>query len=348
MSCIVAVDLGYGHVKVETRSQAGALVRDCFPSFVALGSDGGSAALESFARLDLLSVQVNQRSYVVGKDSVPRQTIERNREAAYSQTDAYMALMLGALWHARREVIDVLVVGLPMNTLRTYSKLLKQRLVGRHVIPDFRCGNRGDGRADISVEVRAVVVLGQPVGAFLAACESKPELREETSLIVDMGFNTLDILGMENMKPRPDRIDAFQGGVAGYIDELIKSINSDMKAKFPGIHAELNLSSAKVEQALRDKNAIKTGLGPVNIANHSRQADALLDAYMERLATKLGSYGDISLAVLAGGGATLIERAYRRKFPLTRNVLIAPDPQFSIVHGFLLYAEDKLREAANV
>jgi PRTRC genetic system protein D len=185
-------------------------------------------------------------------------------------------------------------------------------------------------------------VIGQPVGALMDACRTMPEITEETAIVLDMGFNTLDLVCMADRKPRSDRSDAFPGGVAGYIDEIARSVNAWVKKNHPDINDELRLPSHHYEKALKENKPLRTGLGPIDLRPHARVAESRIEQYMDQVAAKLGIYSDISVAVLAGGGARLIEAAFRRRFPLVRKVIVANDPQFSVVRGYLNVGESQV------
>jgi plasmid segregation protein ParM len=243
-----------------------------------------------------------------------------------------MALMLGAFWYMRREVIDVLMIGLPMNTYERYADYLKNKLTGHHAIPNFKSGNRGGDLGDtISVHVRTVMVVAQPVGALTVATVERPDLRRANALVLDLGFNTLDMLGLSGGKPRMDRAAAFPGGVAAYIDDIRKSFNEWVKTT----HAqELAIPHHHFEEALRDNKPLQCMLGELPLDPHVKKAAARLDQYMDLVAAKLGEAGDISVAVLAGGGAALMVEPFKRKYPLLRNIIVVKDPQFAIVLGY--------------
>jgi plasmid segregation protein ParM len=341
---ITAIDLGYGHVKFATRGASDGPMSS-FPSYVGIGTGGTSQfALQGLGRIDVVNVVVNGRQYVVGPDAalVRSTAADRNRDTSYSTSDQYMALMLGAFWQLKQTVIDVLVIGLPMNTLQIHAKTLKEKMLGVHTIPNFMTGNRGDGTDNLVVSVKDVYVIGQPVGALMDVCRTTPEITGGSAIVLDMGFNTLDLLCMENRKPRSDRSDAFPGGVAGYIDEIARSVNEWVKKTYPDITDQLRLPSHHYEKALKENKPLQTGLGPIDLQPHAKVAESRIEQYMDQVAAKLGIYSDISVAVLAGGGARLIENAFRRRFPLVRRVIVADDPQFSVVRGYLNVGESQV------
>lgn len=351
---VVAVDLGYGHVKyaVHRHGASGEIAVNSFPSYVGLANNGvATRAYEALASLDLVTVNVAGRQYAVGKDSplTGKTTNDRTLAADFSATDPYMALMMGALWHAKEPVIELLVVGLPMNTLVANSAQLIQRLKGSHTIPNFRSGNRGDGSDNIVVTIREVKVVGQPIGALLDASTQRPDIKDQTALVIDLGFNTLDVLTCEGGKPRAERSDAFPGGVAGYIEQISQGVVAWAKKAHPELREDLDIPTHKYEKALRERKPLLTGLGPIDLQPHVRAANSTLEAYMDRVANIVGPAGDITFALLAGGGAPYLEGPFRMRYPNIRDVLIPHDNQFSVVRGFMKVGLSILaqREAAH-
>lgn len=341
-----AVDLGYGHVKYAC-AQGGKVSLGAFPSYVSIGAGGTMRhSLAALGQLDLVTVQVGGRAYAVGNDSplTGNAAAVRNRDPGFSTTNSYMALMLGALWSLKAEVIDLLVVGLPMNTLHLHDKELVRRLTGEHIVPDFRVDNRGDGASNIVVKVREVICIGQPVGALLDVSTTYPDIKSERAIVLDLGFNTLDVLAIEGGRPRTDRIDAFPGGVAGFIDELKRCVELSIRQQYPDIQENVDIPSHHYEQALRDNKPLLTGLGPIDLKPHAEVAAARLEQYLDKVANLIGEKGDITCAVLAGGGASLIEEPFRRRFRTIRNIVIPRDPEFSVVRGFLSLGRTMLLE----
>lgn len=333
---VAAVDLGYGHAKYS-RVRGPEVVFDSFPSFATTGGAASSMANGAGLReLDVVSVNVDGRDYLVGKDAhlIRGASVERNRDANYSASDQYMAMMLGCMWYMQQSVIDVLVVGLPMNTLEKSKEALKARLKGTHVVPEWRTECRDVKIDKTSVEVKEVLAYGQPVGALLDVCAAHPEFQRDNLVVVDVGYNTLDLFGMEDGKPRPDRIAAWPGGVASYIDEVTRSLNAQVRREHPEMREDLRISSHAYEAAIRTGRPLRTSLGDLDLAPHIRTAAPRLEGQLDLLAAKLDAYGDITRAVIAGGGAPLLHEPFKKRFPLLKQVFVPENPQFSVVRGF--------------
>mgnify|MGYP000688707903 CR=1 FL=1 len=91
---IAAIDLGYGFTKFSVLAN-GKSTEDSFPSFTPTASGShGLGASSALSKLRVVPVEVNNKKYLVGVDSVMASDgrLERHRDPAYCTTDAYDAL----------------------------------------------------------------------------------------------------------------------------------------------------------------------------------------------------------------------------------------------------------------
>ena len=158
-----ALDVGYGNVKFVRRhdSMEESVVCDMFPSRAPAATDGtiGEGTLK---RRETVIVKVNDAYYEVGHDVSLAQganDISSILDEKFVRGDGYMARALGALHymfvHLEQDYIDMLVVGLPVKTIKENKQFLIDKLVGKHTIPGGR-----------KVEVKDVRVFEQSLGAF--------------------------------------------------------------------------------------------------------------------------------------------------------------------------------------
>lgn len=338
-----AIDLGHGHVKAAMRISSDARIEATFPSFVGTSSALSQGA-SSLKDLDVVPVTVNGRQFIVGKDSekVRHPGADRNRDPGYCTTDEYHALMLGALWTLQRHEIDVLVIGLPLTTLSKHREKLERTFTGEHEVPAF---DDPFGGLRAKVRVKRVLVLGQPFGAFMNSLVRYQHLATEKVLLLDMGYNTLDQLVVSNGTPVPTLTDAYNGGVAGFFDEMASALEREAAETYPDISERLKVAHHVIETAVRSNSAVRTSLGRFDVRKLIEKAQPKLDQYMQAVAAKLGDErSSITAAVLAGGGAHLLKGAFSRQFPIIREVYVDEDPQYSIVRGYLSFGERKARE----
>lgn len=339
---VLAIDVGHGHTKVMHKLGTGAPSKAVFPSFALPTIGGASASTIMSAGLRVITVEAGGKLFRVGKDiemALPA-SAERNRDENYSQTDAYLALVRGALHYTRCETIDVLVVGLPLTTLSTNSDLLRQRLETVHKVPAFNATDAAAGKT-VAVNVKRVIVMAQPMGALLAACDQDTSLTTARVLTLDYGFYTLGVLASHGIRVFPERLGAIPGGVASYIDSLQKSVGERIRRDRPDLSGEFRVPSSIYEAALRQEGAQVVTLGPgrFDLAQHMAGAIGRLGMDLQRAIAMVGSANDITALVLAGGGAWLLGAAAPAYFPQVSTVLTLDDPQFAIARGFLLYGE---------
>ena len=132
---IRAVDVGYGNTKYIRNVIDGIAVADHFPSIVNRPSVNKNSFQESE---DIYQVVVNGNTYEVGPgvDAALEGGV-RIMHDNYIETEDYMALLYGAISQMNVDVIDLLVVGLPVDLMGSKRAILEKILTGTH-----RVGNR--------------------------------------------------------------------------------------------------------------------------------------------------------------------------------------------------------------
>jgi hypothetical protein len=193
---VVGLDPGFGNVKVA----AGGQVR-VIPSLVAVPRRVGMAA--SGLRLPRTTlVRFEGHEYAIGSGAPLRGTVYESIDESRFLTAPVVALMLGAvalLMEHQHEPL-VLVVGLPVAMMRASAgakglvKGVQSRLTGQHCI-------EVDGRK-IELRIERVWTRAQPLGVWAEwAVQESGELhagaRRSLIGVVDIGFNTVDIFGIQ-------------------------------------------------------------------------------------------------------------------------------------------------------
>lgn len=135
-----AIDLGFGNVKFVTEHQHGQPVRcDLFPALApprrSCTEDLGGGVM---TQRNTAVIEVDGVGYEVGKDAelATDATYGRTLDGSYPETAQYLAMMRGALAYMGQSAIDLLVLGLPNNTISQYEAKLKEIGVGEHVVPE--------------------------------------------------------------------------------------------------------------------------------------------------------------------------------------------------------------------
>ena len=322
-----AIDVGYGNTKYSSLIGAGDIQCGVFPSLAPQASAGPDLASGLMQKRNTVVVDVEGVKYEVGKDARLAQDATHGRvlDPDYSMTAAHMALIKGALYYMGQPRIDLLVLGLPVNTFKKYEKQLAERVIGQHTVP----ARTKDGEMkESSVEVANCRVIPQPIGAFFdysLRAGTYERMRSQTNLLIDIGYYTLDWIVAEGVKMNNSRSDALNGGMSAVLRTMADAIGSELGEQI----TDLSLL----------EDAIRTGANPYfygkefDITEHKKLGKAKAEQFVSVLVNKVGSSMDISNIILAGGGASFFHDVLADKFP-RHEIITTRDPVFANVRGF--------------
>lgn len=291
---IVALDIGFGNTKGVTRDKTAV-----FPSVVAVRSIGLGMAGLGMDVQRTTPVLIGDREFFVGDNAHLWGRVVENLDFSRLTSPEAKALMCAAMYHllpspSTSEAIN-LVIGLPVPLLqseeaREVLASLKNNVVGKH---QARVKRRW-----IEFTVATVWAVPQPVGAWVdwaldhSGTLIHPEAITETVAIMDIGFNTLDLYGIQGAKAIPRLIGGDKLGVRR-LRELA----------WPGI------PSYQIPDQPPPESAILTWLNEIT-------------GCLEQI------WGNFSFdrLILTGGGANYL-RNYLDRFPrwLTRVPVYIPD-----------------------
>lgn len=285
----------------------------------------------------LFETEVGVRHYV-GKDILNNVNNFGTRAviANFSESSAYKALFLGALFYIARHhavekqlVIKKLVAGLPLNTVYTHSGGLKTMMEGLHTIPH----PRDEGRT-LQVEVKSALVVAQPQGALInhgVSKHGKPS--DHNSLTLDMGGGTFDWFVSKGVMPNHQRCGAAPIGALACAAAVCDQIHPDLKDD-----AEI---MARVDTALREgaEEVLITGR-KYKVADFWPAVRGVLQDALEQMQKKVGSLHSIDSILLTGGGSKLLNKVIAEALPDFKHLLVTDEePVFSNVRGFHMIAE---------
>jgi len=333
-SIVRAVDLGFGNVKyVTAHPPGGGIACGMFPPLAPIASSvkitGG--LLE---QPDTIVVEVDGTCYEVGP-GVPQDDSHGGRilHSDYVRTPEYLAIMRGVLHYLHLPVVDLLVVGLPVQHATTRASELQQRLLGKHPTVVGEC-----------VDVRQVLCLAQPVGGFMHHALSSGSyglLQKQVNLVIDVGFFTLDWLLCEGFRPVPRRCGHTEGGVSAILRPVAERIGREFDTNYS--------DWTRLDRAVRTGYLSLFGKS-VPIAPYLHDALPVMDKAIAALMNSIGSARDIETVVMVGGGASLYHKAVQARFP-RHPVVIVPDSVCANVRGFQLAGErvmEKRRQTEEV
>lgn len=343
----LAIDVGFGRVKFSRRTSDRQGVEFLhFPSMVIPAEQSIMRELGRVGR-DTFNVPVNGALYEVGLDIELAQTggdFGREITDEFYRGPIYEVLTKGALRYMDEKVIDILVLGLPVNQYKNTDRVdyLKQHYTGTVDL--------GDGK---SVEIKEVVVRPQPLGGYLELgshlealnatigvtkgalqpLASVDALAELTVLNVDPGEHTLDWLLIRRGDIATKASDAASD--AGR-HRIVEAVQKALQAKIgrPLGPATLPLINA----ALR----LGTPLKLAGQAYDLSEFDAVIQAEVEDTVNRLiqgvrGMHELIDLIVIFGGHPDRYARALRDRFPFIPVFVIEGEGLNSIeanVRGF--------------
>ncbi|MBC8737346.1 PRTRC system protein D [Paraburkholderia sp. UCT31] len=323
-----ALDLGWGWTKYSYMDEVTEKLEfGAFPS-LAPRHAGMDLSLSVLGRRETVVVTVEGTDYEVGPDSADLDVNDatRNLNESYIFSDQYSAVFRGALHYMGEDVIDLLVVGLPLSNMANAPKL-KAMMVGEHRI-----------NASKTVTVKDALVLPQPLGGlyYCLAQKDRPEfeyLKEEVNLIIDPGFLTFDFLLANGNKIIENRSNAHAGGVS----KVLRAVAESLSSKF-GIRYD-NLSA--IDKGLR-RRKIKINGEVENLEDHIKGTRSVLEGSVNYMKNIVGDGSDIDNIILVGGGSHLYRKTIETYYP-KHTVLTLDDAQTANAQGFQLAGEDYLR-----
>lgn len=329
-----AIDIGYGNTKLTTGHQPGQdITCKMFPSLAPQASNNGDLGAGMLAKRETVKVEVNGVHYEVGPDAELAQSgIARNRVLLtdYCKSDAYMALLRGAMNYMGVSRIDLLALGLPVSTYSTHKNELMELATGSH-----HCGPR-------TVHVANVRVYPQPLGGFFDyAVRSKlfAQMSHEINLLIDPGFFTLDWLVTSGIKTLDGRSGAANdGGMSSILRAMAKAIAKDCQCD----ETELG-DVARIDAALRGTAPLRLFGETIDVNKYRPIGLAKAEEAINAMMTSIGRTGDIANIVLVGGGSHFYAEPIKARFP-KHKIALAHDPVFANARGFQLIAEQRVQQ----
>lgn len=328
MSPVVrAIDVGYGNTKYLSLVTSNDIQCGIFPSLAPQASSGPDLAAGLMQRRNTVVVEVDGVKYEVGKDARLAQDASHGRilDPDYSMTDSHMALIRGALYYMGQPKIDLLVLGLPVNTFEKYNVQLAKRVIGKHPVP-FR--EKDGSMSQREIEVANCRVIPQPIGAFFdyaTKTRTYDRMRSQMNLLIDIGFYTLDWLVADGVKMVNARSGAHNGGMSAVIRAMADAIGGQIGEQI----SDLSI----LEEAIRTGTNPSFYGKPFDITEHQKLGKAKAEQFVSVLVNKVGSALDISNIILAGGGAEFFKDVLADKFP-RHEIITTSDPVFANVRGF--------------
>ena len=321
----IGVDAGYGDVKTAVNFNERTEYFK-FPTAVAYAKNGlvlGGFGTENAIR----DYEYNGRKYRVGHSALKCSDLFYTRDINFLLT--YVPLLIYASLERVAETYSIgfdelivaakqLCIGLPLSYWEEYESKFADMLT------DFQVAGR-------HVHFDAVEVLAQGQGVLVDfviddAWHENEERANSDIVIVDIGFNTIDVLCVEEGTCSKEWSDMIEGGG---ICRICDSVNSNLQK------SRIYLPEQAVKDVLMKKELTIYGQNR-DLSNVIRNAS---EAYTDKLEQEIRSRWSSFLQradklIIAGGGAYYLSEfnGYPPDF-----ICVPNDPEYSNARGFLKY-----------
>lgn len=313
-----AIDTGFGSTKFSIHSSSNTSSFTLIPSVAALATHHQfSTGITRKRRTE--TVYVDGVPYEVGQDAHLVNGLDSTKilNKNYYTTPEYRALTIGAISRMEVKEIDILVLGLPVSQLIQYKDILKKQFEGSIQISPSK-----------SVTVKKVHVLPQAVGGLIdyALSESRyKEFQHSRTLIVDLGFYTIDWTVAEGWQPLPRRSGSYPGGMHAILSILSEHISHDHQTNYDDI--------IRLDHDLRHNQLIVFG-SKIDPSKYSQFVKPTINQSLNALCNMVGDGHDISNILLIGGASHYFLPQIQSRYP-RHNIEIVRDPVFANAKGFL-------------
>jgi plasmid segregation protein ParM len=314
-----AVDVGFGNTKYVSSINGTDMRCASFPSMAYPSAREPSA--NSGEKRKTIAVPIHGLFYEVGPDvRLAADTFRATQlHDRYTETPEYLALLRGALAFMRVDVIDLLVLGLPVSAVTGKRAVVEKLATGKHDL--------GNGR---QVLVRKVLVVAQPQGALVhyAAQNQKLDvIGNEQSLIIDPGARTFDWLVARGMRFVQKQSHSLNRGVFDVLQVIAAEISADIGTPYTDLDA--------IDQALRTGKRLMIYQKQYDLTKLLPIAQTVAQQAVSSMMQWIGADYAFQNIILVGGGAFLFKKAVKGAFPRHR-IHEVKDPLYANVRGFQL------------
>lgn len=326
-----AVDVGYGNTKYVTGVSGDEIRCASFPSLAYPFPRDPSATLGGDRR-KTVAIPIGGMFYEVGPDVMLAADAFRATQIhdGYIDTPEYLALARGALRFMKVDVIDLLVVGLPVAMFGARKTALEKLMTGSHDV--------GSGK---KVLVRKALAMAQPNGALIDYASQHDKviaMENENSLVIDPGSRTFDWLVARGMKLSYKRSHSVNRGVA----DILQVIADDISAEIGRPYNQLDA----IDAALRAGKSLSIFQRTYPLARMKPVVESITKQAVGAMMRRIGEIYDVQHVILVGGGAFLFKKAIKEAFA-THQILEVKEPMYANLRGYQIagtnYAHTAMR-----
>jgi len=205
---VIGIDIGYGHTKV---AYEGLTVK--FPTAIAYFTDNGISYGENTV------YEFEGEKYVVGTDASSAETFSTTD---YKIIEKFAPLIiyhiLNQFKEAKVEIPIEIRTGLALvdwEQKENFAKRIQEFVVNGETIKTNP------------------IIVPQGVGVYNSYRFQKPEAIDETVSIIDIGFNTINLINLDKNKPQPQKSKSYPShGVSSIIKPFVAFLENSFKAGF--------------------------------------------------------------------------------------------------------------------
>lgn len=328
MRTVRAIDVGFGVTKYIRRADGEHIECAMFPSLSQFDSSDYTEGDSFGQRFQVASVPQGPHFHTVGPDVEMVMDAYRpiNARDNYTDSAAYAAYLRGALHFMDVDVIDLLVLGLPVADLTDKRKGLVRLAEGEHRV--------GGGR---TVLVKRALVLAQPQGALVTYASQAgvmDRVQHQENLVIDAGTRTFDWVVSRGLRLQTKRSHSANAGVVNVLNELAYAIARDLKV--PSCHCQ-----GEVDRALFTGEALRLFGRPYSLDKHKQLIAKVVDRGVGEMLERIGNVQQYDNVVLAGGGSFLFRKRIQEEFG-KHAVVELGEPIYANVRGFQVAGEGQL------
>lgn len=314
MAHVHVIEVGFGNCSVVTGVDKETAKPNilCFSSIVAKVNESKNDLNSGLTRKNTVQVEVDSVLYEIGPDAHLAVGSDSGRvlNSEYIRSSQYKALLFGSMAYIENETIDLLVLGLPVNTWKNRGEL-KELAMGTHTV---------NGK---TYEVKDVWCIPQPLGGLLQysanlSSEEFTKLQTKNILSFDPGMLTADWLVSRGLITNDSRSDAVDKGMSTVLravadelktvfklDRLSTELVDDGFWRHPG---KIRLFGKEYSfPVCEDEHGISFNCLPA--------INAATDAAVTDMRNLVGDGADIQLIILMGGAAGVYQSAVEKAYP---------------------------------
>lgn len=270
-------------------------------------------------------VEIDGEEWVAGVDHRLFEGRERELHADYPSTKSYRALFYASLILSQQTTIDTLVTGLPVDQALNLERRtrLESMLIGAHEVTKGQI-----------IEVKKVIVLPQPVGAYvelLMTTDDPEAVMDGKVVVVDPGFFSCDSVAVEGGSVRRSSSGTTKKAMSRVLETASSLMNDDF--------GEGAVTKEKLEKAIH--------LGKETILVYGKRVE--FKGYIEEAASVIAPQaistirqqmreddGGVDIVLIVGGGANQYASSATEYFSRSQ-IVIPENPVLSNARGFYFH-----------